>query len=180
MKTIVIMLLAAGILSCVPDAEQPGQTEQPWQTEQPGQTEQEREWEQLRATFEAEKAAWKAQGIRSYRFTAKSTYYIPDTIPITVTVLPEMEPEVTPVIGSIQDQEIWERVMKMEIRKTVPFFPFVWVTIDDYYDNIQWTELSINSVIIQYNQEYHYPEKHISPDGLFSEFEITHFEVLGE
>ena len=185
MKKIIIMLLAVSILSCIPEGEQSGQPEQTGQTEQ---AVREKKWERFLATFEAEKAAWEAQGIHRYRFTAKSEYHIPDTLPFTVTVLSDTELELTPAIHSYWDRYIWEWKMKYEdaIQRR-PFFPFGWVTIDDFYSIKLPAYPEDNTVYaIRYNQEYHYPEEYYDATSLpgggryYSSLEITDFEVLEE
>ena len=184
MKTIIIMLLAVGILSCVPDAEQARQTEQPEQTEQ---TEQSGQTEQLdtpydnfaffnSAVFDAEKAAWKAQGIHSYRFTGQ-TYaaYLP-TVPYTVTVLPDTEPEV------IYD-EWYQEFMEMVVSGK-PFYPLNGATIDDFYDFMKKRKPKEGEIVsIWYDQKHHYPKGYqvqTPVEGGSFCLKITQFEVLGE
>jgi len=183
MKKAIIFLLAAGILSC--NAGQQGQSEDGRQLEQSEQSEQSDIFDL--AVFEAERAAWEALGLSSYRFTAQSHFVVPFVIPFTVTVRPGAEPEIR---YSEWDQEKAEQMV--DTGKIFP--PLSGVTIDELYASMR--ELAVRNIELQedtgykirYNKEYHYPEFFydfwrpcgLPPPGATGlSFKITQFEVLG-
>jgi hypothetical protein len=116
-----------------------------------------------------EKAAWEAQNIRTYRFTAKTLFLMP-VRPITITVT-----EGIPVMEDEYDEfELYDK------------------TIPGIYSNIEATirlhtqEGDSFKFTIKYNEQYHYPEYfYIEPlyDGKpgiggGEGVEISAFEIL--
>jgi len=158
MKKAIIFLLAAGIISCQPDMFD-------------------------LAVFDAERGAWQALRISSYRFTAQSFPDYPLTIPFTVTVRPNTEPEIT---YSEWNQERRERMEKSSPGKIFP--PLSGVTIGELYTSMRKLAISSSSwdsiIQIRYNKEYHYPEEFVNRPsqkdliGVGYSFKITQFEVL--
>jgi hypothetical protein len=129
--------------------------------------------------FDSKKSAWEALEIKSYRFTAESFASSIPTIPITVTVLPDAEPEL-----SYDSEKLTPAHMK-EISKGKPFFPFSGFTIDELFSSIRERVIEYGEGIIQvrYNKNYHYPESFHVRDSLenkggHSGLVITYFEVL--
>ena len=194
MKTAIIMLLAIGLFSCIPDSEQKeegtNQKEGANQSEQSVQEEAKRqELESALTDFKAEKAAWKALEIHSYRFTAYSSDYT--TIPVTITVLPGTKPEVT------YDEKRYTIDPHDPVNFEEPFYPFAGLTIDELYDSMEevttdyfldYFPSGVTKIYLQqYNQKYHYPEAFYlsaytldgeAEDGSGLGLKITHFEVL--
>jgi len=128
--------------------------------------------------FDSERAAWEALGINAYRFTGKSFASYTPTVPVTVTVLPGTEPELT------YDTEEDGGDFLDYISRRRPFPPFFGITIDELFDDIRERALGFSDgiVTIRYNQKYHYPESFYvdngGGNGGQSSLDITHFEVL--
>jgi hypothetical protein len=139
-----------------------------------------------REVFMAEKAAWEAQGIRHYRFIANCSASTPEPFYL-VTVSPEKAPEAID-LNKYTRPEWWLRADELPERI---FSPLNGKTIDEIYASIaeETSDLAEHSARIQYNKEYHYPERFskfrvyddpvpIGCGGL--EFALTEFEVLDE
>ena len=113
--------------------------------------------------FDSKMASWKALDIDAYLFTAQSYTSYCTTIPITVTVLPDMEPELT------YEQEIIDNSDYInEISRGYPFTPFKGSTIDALFDSIRKDILNSpkGSIFsIQYNKDFYYPDFFYSSFG---------------
>jgi len=136
-------------------------------------------------------AAWEAQGIQAYRFTAQVFSPSDPTIPpITVTVMPGVEPELE------YDPEKVDAGLRAQIYAGVPFSPFDGLTIGEFMASMKLIAPSwniheaniITTFIVRYNPEYHFPEEFRlrvfqPPFGLLGiggqGLAITGFQVLG-
>ena len=191
MKKLLVILLAVGILSCTPDLREQEKLGQHEEHKQPEELEQQKEQEQQHlfclSAFDAEMAAWEELNLSAYRFTAKSSSSTtPPTVPVTVTVLPDTEPEV--IYNVRNDQHLLE-VMQWQLPER-PFFPFGGLAIDEIYASIREIALSYLQhadtfwVTIKYNEKFHYPEafsavpKSDDVWGGTVHLTISHFEVL--
>jgi len=131
--------------------------------------------------LESERAAWELQAINHYRFTGDTYSNAYPTIPITVTVLPDEEPE----LSYISKGEHYNSWGDEQIESGIPFTPFQGKTIDELYIYIErFMKSYINDkrfeTGVRYNETYHYPEilyVYIGPGGYLS-FQITEFEDL--
>jgi len=137
------------------------------------------------AELDSRMAAWEALGIDAYQFTAQSSNYRP-TIPVTVTVLPGVEPALTYDI-----EKMHSNLGQMEdVLHGRPFSPFNGLTIDELFVSIRDHAISRNTFrgrifVIRYNQEYHYPEEYFvrippprAPGLRGGGLVITDFQVL--
>jgi len=125
------------------------------------------DWE----TFEAERAAWDAQGITAYRYVMQLKFDIP-TGPALITVGTADDPqEVDAGRWGTAIPEIYAAI-EAEIRRFVlPYCPG-----------------EVRKIKITYNKQYHYPEFYSFSSWLNGEssvgsgggFEISDFEVLTE
>jgi hypothetical protein len=133
--------------------------------------------------FDSQIAKWKALNINIYQFTAES--YDPSclTEPVTVTVLPGMEPKLT------YDQEKVNANpgYLFYISGGRPFVPFYGLTIDELIDSVRKSILGSPKGTknkIRYNKDFYFPEYYFnSTDGKKGiggaiDLEITYFEVL--
>jgi len=130
--------------------------------------------------FDSKMASWKALNIDAYRFTAESYASYCPTIPVTVTVLPGVEPDLTYEQDDIKDNSGY----MYELSRGNPFPPFYGLTIDALFDSIRKTILNSSKGdigSIRYNKESYYPE-YFSIDhggkGGQAVLEITYFEIL--
>jgi hypothetical protein len=163
MKNTLLILVAVSILSCVNSQSQNSSSQGKFDY----------------VEFDSRMAAWKALEIEAYRFTAQSFPWFP-AIPVTVTVLPGLEPELT------YDQDKIFLDQLEEISRGNPFPPFDGSTIDELFASIRLIILNVNEdkvIRIQYNKEYYYPEEFFTNSvpaapGGSSGITITHFEFL--
>jgi hypothetical protein len=122
------------------------------------------------AQFAAEKAAWEALDIKSYRFTSKIDSDVP-SIYVQSTVYPDKEPEITAGPGEPKEELRYSQYVK---------------TIDEIYSYIE--DLSTGNYfkfVVRYNKQYHYPEYFLWTKGPWSlggwfGVEVTGFELLDE
>ena len=174
MKKTIILLLAAGILSCN------------------GGEPETNELLDILAVLDAEQSAWEASGISDYQFTAEDFHAKPLTY--TITIRTGTEPEITHTPYNEREQEWWEEFKTSpewtEWTREKMFFPLRGPTIDNLYPSMREAAVMYASddkknVEIRYNKEYHYPEKfHSWPsktgvDGGSYRFTIKEFKVLG-
>jgi len=140
------------------------------------------------AVFTAEKTAWEAQKIASYRFTAQSRIGGP-SLPFTVTALPNAAPTME------YDEELADRYYYPGIVKEdyfQPFGPLEGKTIDELFASVpeyiadahRRGDDELYMTFIAYNETYHFIEcitsrrflpPHASAGWYFS---VTDFEVL--
>jgi hypothetical protein len=114
--------------------------------------------------FTAEKTAWKKQGLSHYRFTVEERGVWGADPPVTVTVFPDREPEITDAPGELALDGAY----------------YTYGSIDVFYAFIAEAAAAAEPgrlPLVRYNSAYHYPEVfNQSGDGYF--IEITRFEVL--
>jgi hypothetical protein len=137
------------------------------------------------ATFKTERAAWEAQGITAYRFTAQMLLNYP-VVPVRITVKGNGEPE----IEQITHDDFTESDLEMAT--------LYGKTISDTYASIEAAlEKERNTprdehhrvgITLRYNAEYHYPEYYSAcsyyddlpePGGSIG-IEISDFEILDD
>jgi hypothetical protein len=123
------------------------------------------------AGFAAQKAAWEARTIKSYRFTGKlSPDYTGYPVYVQSTVYDGKEPEVS--VEPADDLEAGNLSQDFK-------------TIDDLYSYIESHRTDTDlKFAVRYNEQYHYPEYYLETmgpgfDGGSFGVEITEFEPLG-
>jgi hypothetical protein len=122
------------------------------------------------ARLAAEKAAWKALGIKSYRLTSEISSDIP-SVYVQSTVYPDKEAEI--IVGP--DEPGVDRGSSEYVR-----------TIDDLYSFIETMSTGdFFKYVVRYNKQYHYPEYFLATmgpgfDGGMINVEITGFEPLDD
>jgi hypothetical protein len=133
--------------------------------------------------FKNEKAAWEAQGISAYRFTARMLLDMP-AAPVQITVKGTEEPEIAFIDTDFMSPDIEISALYGK-------------TIQEIYDSIEkdiekhrqappeddhtWVE-----ILIEYDTEYHYPRSYslcyyyddLPEPGGFVGIEIADFEIL--
>ena len=136
--------------------------------------------------FDSKRSNWEALGINSYRFTAKSELNYARMFPVTVTVIPGFEPELT-----YDREEVENNIDKYQehlslLSQGYTFPPFFGSTIDEIFASMRSNLLEYhmtNSIVkIHYNKDYHYPEKYFTNEegskGGDVGFIVSYFEVL--
>jgi len=107
-----------------------------------------------RAVLETEKAAWKAQKISAYSFTALPIDGGLSSTPVSITVLPDTEPEME--YSGVLDPDFNGQ------SDDTPFSPLEGKTIDELFESIaayaSQYQTADNYCFIQFNETYHYPE----------------------
>jgi len=134
--------------------------------------------------FAAQKAAWEALNIRSYRFTAESRIAHP-RIPFTITVKPHAEPKMEYDANRVNDP-----FFPGEIHNDTfyPFGPIKGKTFEEIFvsipDHVAGNNNELLTMYIKYNETYHFVEYFRSrlhiPNiwGGWGGFHVYSFEVL--
>jgi hypothetical protein len=92
------------------------------------------------AEFDSKMAAWKSLGIHAYQFEGYTVPPSPPEMPVTVTVLPGVEPKFTYDLEKINIEQ------EKKISQGEPFFPLSGSTIDDLFDSIRNSALMWRTV----------------------------------
>ena len=135
-----------------------------------------------RSVHTLRKAAWEAQKINKYRFTAavlRSDIRPDAPIPpyYTVTVFPDKKPEmISDQENTYDDRDPFGDRLYLEGKTIDEFFVSIPEILADYPPNYKW--------YIVYNTKYHYPEllgyEGYFPYSNYPTFYIHNFEVLEE
>jgi hypothetical protein len=138
-----------------------------------------------RERFQNERAAWEAQDITAYRFTAQMLLDYP-VVPVRITVKDTGEPEVEPVIHDDLTEPDIE--MAALYGKTIPDICASIEASIEKERNTPREEHHWTGITLKYNAEYHYPEFYSACEyyddlplpGGFTGVEISDFEILDD
>ena len=175
MRNIVLVFVAATVLSCTVAITVDDGWDGSYYSIGGGRSEE----VDLAEHFESIIAAWESLDIRAYQFTAQSFAAYPPTIPVTVVVMPGLEPEL------IYDTESIHNGHMEELLRGRPFTPLEGLTIDElsvsiYNDALDLFERQNFNFIVFSHHDYYFPRLYLvrRPSDRAMEFVITDFQIL--